>query len=434
MVTAISTDLGNTAVFPALCSGGTLVLVSPAAASDAAAAAAFLRANPIDVLKITPSHLSALLTGGDAADVLPATWLVIGGEALSWDLVGRVRELASCRILNHYGPTETTIGACTSVVADGPGTYAPATAPIGRPIANTSCYVLDERGRCVPEWALGELHIGGAGVAQGYVGQPELTAERFHTDPFSDDPGARTYATGDLVRLLPDGEIEFVGRRDDQLKIRGFRVEPSEVEAVLRMYPPVRETVVIGHDDGRGERRLVAYVVADGSVTADDLKRHAAQWLPDVMIPSAFVTIESLPLTPSGKVDRLALPAPDQANGRSADAYVAPRTPVEETVAAIWINVLGIERVGVNDDFFALGGHSLLATQIIAQIRSDLSVNLPLHSLFTAPTVATLSAQVVQMMGEDEETAKLLAEVDDLSDDEVERLLAGEPGTAGEPS
>jgi amino acid adenylation domain-containing protein len=434
MVTAISTDLGNTAVFPALCTGGTLVLVSPAAASDAAAAANFLRTNPIDVLKITPSHLSALLTGGDAAGVLPSSWLVIGGEALSWDLVGRVRELGSCRILNHYGPTETTIGACTSVVADEPGTYSPATAPIGRPIANTSCYVLDERGRCVPEWTLGELHIGGAGVARGYIGQPELTAERFHTDPFSDDSGARTYATGDLVRRLPDGELEFVGRRDDQLKIRGFRVEPSEVEAVLRKYPPIRETVVVGHDDGRGERRLVAYVVADSSVTADDLKRHAAQWLPDVMIPSAFVTIESLPLTPSGKVDRLALPAPDQKNGRSEDTFVAPRTPVEETVAAIWINVLGVERVGVNDDFFALGGHSLLATQIIAQIRSDLSVNLPLHSLFTAPTVATLAAQVVEMMGDDEETAKLLAEVDDLSDDEVERLLAGEPGTAGEPS
>ena len=434
MVTAISTDLGNTAVFPALCTGGTLVIVSPATASDAAAAAAFLRAQPVDVLKITPSHLNALLSGAEAADVLPKSWLVVGGEALSWDLVGRVRERGACRMLNHYGPTETTIGACTSVVADEPGQYAPATAPIGRPIANTACYVLDDRGRCVPEWALGELHIGGSGVAQGYVGQPELTAERFHADPFVASDGARMYATGDLVRRLPDGEIEFVGRRDDQLKIRGFRVEPSEVESVLRRYPPIREAVVIGDDDGRGERRLVAYVVAEGTVTSEDLKRHAAQWLPEVMIPSAFVVIDSLPLTPSGKVDRLALPSPEKANGTGPDSYIAPRTPIEEAIAAIWIDVLRIERAGVDDDFFALGGHSLLATQIIAQIRSDLSVNLPLHSLFTAPTIATLAAQVVQMMGDDDETAKLLAEVDQLSDEEVERLLASEPGTAGEPT
>jgi amino acid adenylation domain-containing protein len=430
MVTAISTDLGNTAVFPALCTGGTLVLVSPAAASDAAAAAAFLRAHPIDVLKITPSHLTALLSGVDAADVLPKKWLVVGGEALSWDLVTRVRDLGTCRILNHYGPTETTIGACTGVVADGPGRYAPATVPIGRPISNTVCYVLDERGRCVPEGALGDLHIGGAGVAQGYVGHPELTEERFRPDPFAGS-GERMYATGDLVRRLPNDEIEFVGRRDDQLKIRGFRIEPSEVEAALRTHEGIRDAVVVGRDEGRGERRLVAYVVAARSVTAEELKRHAAQWLPDVMIPSAFVVLDSLPLTPSGKVDRLALPAPDAANGSGADAYVAPRTPVEEAVAAIWADVLGIERVGADDDFFALGGHSLLATQIIAQIRSNLSVNLPLHSLFTAPTVATLAAQVVQMMGGDDETAQLLAEVGQLSDEEVERLLAGEPEAGG---
>jgi acyl carrier protein len=262
------------------------------------------------------------------------------------------------------------------------------------------------------------------------VGHPELTEERFRPDPFAGS-GERMYATGDLVRRLPNDEIEFVGRRDDQLKIRGFRIEPSEVEAALRTHEGIRDAVVVGRDEGRGERRLVAYVVAARSVTAEELKRHAAQWLPDVMIPSAFVVLDSLPLTPSGKVDRLALPAPDAANGSGADAYVAPRTPVEEAVAAIWADVLGIERVGADDDFFALGGHSLLATQIIAQIRSNLSVNLPLHSLFTAPTVATLAAQVVQMMGGDDETAQLLAEVGQLSDEEVERLLAGEPEAGG---
>jgi amino acid adenylation domain-containing protein len=423
MVTAISTDLGNTAVFPALCTGGTLVLVSPAAAADAAAAAAYLRAHPVDVLKITPSHLNALLVGSDGADVLPKRWLVMGGEALSWDIVKRVRELGSCRILNHYGPTETTVGSCTFLVEESEESPQTATAPIGSPLANTRCYVLDENGRPVPEGVVGELFIAGAGVASGYVRRPDLTEERFLPDPFTGQ--GRMYATGDAVRRLPEGDLEFMGRGDDQVKIRGFRVEPAEIEAALRSHAHVDEAVVVAPVDARGEHRLIAYVVAS-NVTTDELRRHLADWIPEFMIPSTFVPIDAVPRTASGKIDRLSLPSPESASAASAGpVYAAPRTPVEEAIAAIWADVLGIEKVGVDDDFFALGGHSLLATQIVAQLRSDFAVNLPLHALFSFPTVATLSQQVVELMGgsSDLDTQGLIAELEGLSEEEVARLL-----------
>jgi acyl-coenzyme A synthetase/AMP-(fatty) acid ligase/acyl carrier protein len=397
--------------------------VSPGAAADAAAAAEYLRAHPVDVLKITPSHLNALLVGADGADVLPKRWLVIGGEALSWDIVTRVRELGSCRILNHYGPTETTVGSCTFVVEESEQSPQTATAPIGSPLANTRCYVLDEGGRCVPEGVAGELYIAGAGVASGYVRRPELTEEQFLPDPFAGQ--GRMYATGDLVRRLPEGDLEFMGRRDDQVKIRGFRVEPAEIEAALRSHEYVDEAVVVAPLDARGEHRLIAYVVAS-NVTMDELRRHLADWIPEFMIPSTFVPIDAVPRTASGKIDRLALPSPESASVASAGpVYTAPRTAVEEAIAAIWADVLGIEKVGVDDDFFALGGHSLLATQIVAQLRSDFAVNLPLHALFSFPTVATLSQQVVELIGEspDLDTQGLIAELEGLSDEEVTRLL-----------
>jgi amino acid adenylation domain-containing protein len=423
VVTSISTDLGNTSVYGALCSGGTLVLVSPAAAADSRALARELQTTPIDVLKITPSHAGALLAGGEEG-VLPRQWLVLGGERAPWDLVSRVRERApELQILNHYGPTEATVGCCTFAVTDGPGEYEPATVPIGRPIANTACYVLDDRLRPVPIGVRGRLFVSGSGVARGYVGQPELTAERFQSDPFS--PERRMYDTGDLVRWLPDGALEFLGRVDEQIKIRGYRIEPAEIETALRSHPQVGEAVVVAREGAAGDPRLIAYCGAEGAVSQDHLRRHLADWLPEFMLPSAIVLLDSLPRTPSGKVDVLALPDPDT---EQVANYVPPRTPMEEAVARIWSRVLGIEQVGVEDDFFALGGHSLLATQVVAQIRSDFAVELPLHSLFTYPTVASLTAEVVRMMGESDadETATLLAELEGLSDEEAERLLAAE--------
>ena len=425
LVTSVSTDLGNTSIFGALCSGGTLVLVSQAAAGDPGALAALMQSTPVDVLKITPSHVGALLAAGDAR-VLPRRWLVLGGERAGWDLVERVRGLSSCAILNHYGPTETTVGSCTFVVDEGPGEYEPASVPIGRPISNTRCYVVDAGGAPTPVGVSGRLLIGGAGVARGYVGEPELTAERFYADPFAADAGARVYDTGDLARWLPDGSLEFMGRIDEQVKIRGYRVEPAEVDSALRRHAGVREAITVAHVVAGADMRLVAYCSIEQGVDDAGLRGHLAEWLPEYMLPGAIVVMEELPRTPSGKIDRLALPDPDLVSADGGADYVAPSTPLEEAVATIWAQVLGMPRVGVEEDFFALGGHSLLATQVVAQVRSDFAVDLPLHSLFTYPTVASLAAEIVGMMSDSEgdETARLMAELEGMSDEEARRLLA----------
>jgi len=431
MVTALSTDLGHTAVFPALCSGGTLTLIAPEEAADDASLARRLDRTPVDVLKITPSHLWALLVSGDAR-VLPRRWLIVGGERLGWDLVSQVRALADCTVLNHYGPTETTIGSCILPVPDGPGTLAPASVPIGRPIANTRCYVLDTWHEPVAIGAPGALFIAGAGVARGYVGQPELTAERFSPDPFVPDGGSM-YDTGDVARWLPDGSLEYLGRADQQVKIRGFRVEPGEVEEALQTHPSVREAVVVARDDDGGHARLVAYVAHEPSVSHDALAAHLAEHVPDYMVPRVFVSLDALPLTPSGKVDRQSLPEPAEPGQGDSDTWVEPRSPLEQAVATIWAEVLGVERVGVEDDFFTLGGHSLLAAQVVARVRSDFAVELPMHSLFTMPTVASLSAEISRMMEsvDEDETVRLLAKLEQLSDEEVEQMLA-EPSSLDE--
>jgi amino acid adenylation domain-containing protein len=420
LVSAPSTDLGNTAIFPALCSGGTLILVDPAEAADPGALARRLEAEPVDVLKIAPSHLAALLAGGDGR-VLPRRTLVCGGELLSWQLVDRVRELGACAIVNHYGPTETTVGCCAYPVPEAPPEERPASVPIGAPLANTACYVLDDRLQPVPLGAPGRLYVSGAGVARGYAGDPEETAARFLADPFA--AGERMYDTGDIVRRLPDGMLEFLGRADDQVKIRGHRVEPGEVEAALRSHPLVRDAVVVARGE-EGGARLVAYCAAAADANEEELRSHLAGILPEPMLPSVLAILDALPLTPSGKVDRAALPEVSAA-GRIESARIPPRSPLEREVASIWSGVLGVDEVGVDDDFFALGGHSLLATQVVAQVRSELAVELPLHSLFTCPTVATLTAEIVRLLGEtDAETATLLAQLEQLPSEDAERLLA----------
>jgi amino acid adenylation domain-containing protein len=426
LVTSVSTDLGNTSVYGALCSGGTLVLVSPAAAGDPGALAGLMADTAVDVLKITPSHIGALLLAGDAR-VLPRRWLVLGGERAGWDLIERVRRLSGCAILNHYGPTETTVGSCTFLVGEGPGELEPASVPVGRPISNTSCYVVERGGAPAPIGVTGRLLIGGAGVARGYVGSPELTAERFFADPFAPGEQSRVYDTGDLARWLPDGTLEFMGRVDEQVKIRGYRVEPAEVDSAMRGHAGVRETITVAHAPAGGEMRLVTYCTIEQEVQETELREHLAQRLPEYMLPGAIVPMEEMPRGPSGKINRLLLPDPDLLAVDSAD-YVAPRTPLEETVAAIWAQVLGMTRVSVEDDFFALGGHSLLATQVVAQVRSDFAVDLPLHSLFTSPTVTSLAAEIVAMMSDSEgdETAELMASLEGMSDEEAQRLLAEE--------
>jgi amino acid adenylation domain-containing protein len=435
-VTTLTADLGNTAIFPALLSGGCLHVIDYDTAMDGAAFRRRAAARPFDVLKITPSHLAALLGEGDEAAALPRRWLVLGGEAAPWALVRRVLAAGRCAVLNHYGPTETTVGSLTFAVGpDGAGDGRAATVPIGRPIANTQVYILDARGNPVPVGVAGELFIGGAGVARGYLRQPEQTAQRFVPDPFAGTPDAWLYRTGDRARYLPDGTVEFLGRADDQVKIRGFRVEPAEVEAALCRHPQVRQAAVVARED-RGDRRLVAYVVpADGlarpgAAGADELRGFLRQQLPDYMVPAAFQVCDALPLTPNGKIDRRRLTDLEYGPPPGEKPFVAPRDAVEETLAAIWQEVLGAERVGVDDDFFDLGGHSLLATQVISRILSRLEVQLPLRTIFETPTVAGLAATVARLRQEQqaEEIDQMLQELSQLSDEEVDRLLAAERG------
>jgi acyl carrier protein len=343
-------------------------------------------------MKLVPSHLAALLTAAEPRHVLPRKKLVLGGESSSWALMEQVRALApDCEVFNHYGPTETTVGVLAGRVEWPTASSAPATVPLGRPLAHSRLYVLDEHLQPAPIGVPGELYIGGAQVTRGYLGRPELTGERYLPDLYSPTPGARMYRSGDKVRWLADGRVEFIGRADFQVKVRGFRVEPGEISTVLREHPAVREALVVAREDVPGDKRLVAYVVSSEPVPTESLRALLQERLPAYMVPSAFVALEALPLTPNGKVDRRALPAPE-APSSPADAYVAPRTPLEEQFAGAFAEVLGLERVGVEDDFFVLGGHSLLAVRLIALIRERTGLTLPLSALFQGATVARLAS------------------------------------------
>jgi amino acid adenylation domain-containing protein len=390
-VSTITADLGNTCIYPSLVSGGCLHILSYEVATDGHRYREYVKRQPIDVLKIVPSHLSALLgVQSRAVDILPSKQLILGGEALSAELVGWIAEQrAKCEVINHYGPTETTIGSLTASVNQNMEKRRTTTVPIGRPIANTEVYVLDRHGEPVPIGVVGELYIGGAGVSAGYLSKAEQTAERFVPQPFSTDAGARMYRTGDLVRYLPSGEVEFVGRSDHQVKIRGYRIELGEIEARMAEHPEVREAVVLAREEGNGGKRLVAYYTGR-EVGAEALRAHLSSALPEYMIPTAYVHLESLPLTPNGKVDRQALPEPDEEAYVSRE-YEAPEGEIETTLAKIWSELLGVERVGRNDNFFELGGHSMLAMRVIARIRERLSVDIEMRELFEAPILSVLA-------------------------------------------
>jgi acyl-coenzyme A synthetase/AMP-(fatty) acid ligase/acyl carrier protein len=345
----------------------------------------------------------------------PLRVLLTGGEVLR----SRPGPGIPFAVLNVYGPTEISL-VCTGGVVE-PGDGGGALPSIGRPLANVRTYVVDGDLAPVAVGIPGELYVGGPGVARGYGGRPALTAEKFVPDPFSGEPGARLYRSGDRVRWLHSGELEFLGRVDQQVKIRGFRIEPGEVEAALRAHPEVRDAAVLVRVDTPGGRQLVAYTVgaADGSV----LRAWLRERLPEYMVPAAFVAVDSIPLTPNGKTDRRALPAPERAG--PAEAYVAPRTPAEERVAAIWAEVLGVERVGVYDNFFEHGGHSLRATQVVSRVRAAFGVDdLSLRHLFDAPTVADFAAGVeARVPRPDEAMEDRLEWLESLSEEEALRLL-----------
>jgi amino acid adenylation domain-containing protein len=330
---------------------------------------------------------------------------IVGGDTMLPEVLKLWQRtpVNSIRLLNAYGPTETTITATAFEIAPRPGgNAADQRVPIGRPLANRAIYILDQHGNPVPIGVHGHLHIGGAGLACGYLNQPELTAEKFIPDPFSATPGARMYKTGDLARYRPDGNIEFLGRADHQVKIRGFRIELGEIEAALGQHPAVREAVVLAREDATGdpsasprtEKRLVAYVVADS--TADELRRFLKDKLPEYMVPAVVVLLEALPVTPNGKVDRRALPAPDRSRPELEKAFVAPRDDLELQLAHIWEEVLGVRPVGVRDNFFELGGHSLLAVRLFALIEKQLGKKLPLTAIFQGATVEHLAGVLRQ--------------------------------------
>ncbi|KPL20763.1 MAG: hypothetical protein AMJ93_11140, partial [Anaerolineae bacterium SM23_84] len=321
--------------------------------------------------------------------------LLAGGDVVSPTHVKHaLQHLPRCTLINGYGPTENTTFSCCHPMSH-PSQVGNST-PIGRPIANTQALILDHHLNPVPIGVTGELYVGGDGLARGYLQRPDLTAEHFVPHPFSNSPGARLYRTGDLARYRPDGTIDFLGRIDNQVKIRGFRIELGEIEATLSQHPQVRKTVVLARGDLAGEKRLVAYVVTnqDAPPTISELQRFLRERMPDYMVPSAFVMLDQLPLTPIGKVDRRALPAPGRARPQLAEPPVPPRTPIEELLASIWREVLGLQQVGIHDDFFELGGHSLIATQVLSRVRSAIEVNLPLRRLFQAPTIAQLARAI----------------------------------------
>ena len=387
---SVAADLGYTAWFGALLSGRTLQLISDELASDPEELARYWAANPVDCLKIVPSHLAALLAVAEPQRLLPRQCLVLGGEGLDLTLVKRLRDLApTCRIVNHYGPTETTVGCLTHAVQDQTPSLS-GFAPVGLPLDNVQVHVLDPHLALLPLGSVGELYIGGAGVADGYLGQPGLTARQFIPDPFAGN-GQRLYRSGDRVRMLGNGAIEFLGRIDDQVKIRGFRVEPGEVEAGLRACAGVREAAVIARALGEGEApRLIAYLVTETGLDLAPLRQQLAERLPEPLLPSLYVELERLPRLGNGKVDRhnLPLPAPQQA---PTQALSAPRDPVEALLLRLWCEVLDKPALSIHDDFFALGGDSIMALQLIAKARKAQLKFTPKH-FFAHPTIARLAA------------------------------------------
>ena len=402
-------------IYGALLLGGRLVVVNHETTRSPEAFRRLLATEGVTVLNQTPSAFRQLIRAdeavGDAVDSpLALRWVIFGGEALElqslrpwFDRHGETTP----RLVNMYGITETTVHVTYREIRRADLDQGQAASPIGHPIPGWQVYLLDRVGQPVPVGVVGEMFVGGAGVAGGYLNRPGLTADRFVPDSLGDLPGARLYRSGDLARRRPDGELEYVGRADHQVKIRGFRIELGEIEATLARHDLLREAVVVVREDRVGDPRLVGYVVArsDPAPTSSDLRRHLKQTLPDYMVPAAFVTLPALPLTENGKVDRHALPAPGGSRPDLDGAFVAPRTELEARVAAIWAAVLDLDEVGVHDNFFDLGGHSLLATRAVSRLRETFGVDLPLRPLFENPTVAGLAESVEAALLDDQRIA-----------------------------
>ncbi|MEF3129826.1 amino acid adenylation domain-containing protein, partial [Rhizobium leguminosarum] len=429
-------------VWGALANGARVVLY-PGRHLSSATLAQIIQDQGVTIAWMTARLFDVYIAEGRSTNRLQQ--LLVGGEEVSIASIRACQKRhPTLRISNGYGPTEnTTFSLCYLVPAEFDGQQR---VPLGRPIRNSVAYLLDRFAQPVPFGAVGELYIGGAGVARGYLNRPELTAERFIASPFVE--GDRLYRSGDLGRYLPDGNLEFLGRNDDQVKIRGFRIEPGEIAARLCEHAWVREAVVVARQDRAGDKRLVAYVVAkttDGSAEADgaglaaSLRAHLGGLLPDYMVPSAFVRLEALPLTVNGKLDRKALPVPDD-DAYARRAYEAPQGEIETLLAGIWAELLGVERVGRHDNFFELGGHSLLAVQMMERLRR-LSLGVEVRTVFAKPMLADLAAS----LGSHREVAvpanpiteqstaitPQMLPLIDLTQPEIDRIVSTVPGGVG---
>jgi amino acid adenylation domain-containing protein len=391
LATTFAADLGTTMIYGALCAGGTLHILARERAADPVAFADYVRDQALDVLKLVPSHLESLASMGGLAEVLPRRLLILAGEALPWALVEAARAARpNLRIQNHYGPTEISVAALVYPVADILPETRGRVVPLGQPLAGVRVHLLDAEGRRVPVGVPGELCVGGAGVARGYAGRPDLTAERFTPDPFG-PPGARLYRTGDRARLTARGELEFLGRLDHQVKIRGYRIETGEIETLLTQDPAIREARVIAREDKVGDPRLAAYVVfardVDAELVLAKARARLKAVLPDYMAPSAYVALDRLPLNANGKLDRHALPPPAASVASARGGEGRPRNETEERVAAVWREILDVPDLGVEDNFFDLGGDSFKAVRAVRALGAGVSV----MDLFQNPTVEALA-------------------------------------------
>ncbi len=431
--TPFTFDVSVWEFFWPLITGAQLVVARPEGHKDSAYLISIIMQQKITTLHFVPSMFQVFLEEPGLEECHSLQQVICSGEALPFEVQERYFARHNGALHNLYGPTEAAIDVTfwhckrnseRKIV------------PIGYPIANIHIYLLDRHGHPVPIGVPGELHIGGVGVARGYLNRPELTNERFIPNPFSSTPGERLYKTGDLARYLPDGSIEYLGRIDHQVKMRGFRIELGEIEEILRQYPAVRETVIVVREDIPGDKRLVAYIVPHmkQSISIGDLHTHLTTYLPAYMIPSAYVVLEGLPLTHSGKVNRRALPLPDQTRPELQETFVAPRTPMEEAVAAIWSQVLKIEGIGIYDNFFKLGGHSLLATQVLSHLRATLQVDVSLRNFFEAPTIAQLSTIIKYQQASGTEYQKSVGPAIRALSREAHRVILSSISTARDSS
>jgi amino acid adenylation domain-containing protein len=405
--TTLSFDIAGLELFLPLITGAGIALVDKETGYDGILMQQAIDRYGVTVMQATPATWRILLESGwQGSSRLKA---LCGGEALPRELAALL--LTRCKELwNMYGPTETTIWSTVSRIesADEP-------ILIGRPIANTTIYILDENLHPVPIGVPGELHIGGDGLAGGYLNREELSSEKFIASPFSSESDTRIYKTGDLARYKADGRIECLGRLDHQVKIHGFRIELGEIEARLSENPAVRKNVIMAREDSPGEKYLAAYIVPESGMetSIQELQRYLHGFLPDYMVPAAFEILDELPLTPNGKIDRRALPVPRGFRRNREIVFEAPRTPLEETIAGIWEEVLGAANIGIRDSFFSLGGHSLLATRVVAKLSaSDFALEVPVRYIFEYPTISDLADAVMLDMMSAEEDASMAEMLD----------------------